>query len=305
MNTREAGRLLDSQSHRRPATQIIADDLRVASGPPTATSIPDSALVFHYARLGWPIVPLSNGKIPTLRDWVDAATTERKTIIRWWRSRQIRTGVGILTGKRSGLIVVDIDTHDPDCRVDPWDFPPTLMSVTGSGGWHLYYRYPSGIDRVPNVIRVMPGVDLKADGGMVAAPPSIHTGTGRRYRWVPATDPYPDVEAITPLPDRLLKAATQRPCLTSTNTNPHLWGKGGEVFRPESFIRVVLESQRGERNNRLNWASFHAGRGVAAGQIGEGQIHSELLHAAMHVGLSQAEAERTIRSGMKAGMKKR
>lgn len=282
-----------------PAPSILPD------GEGECTAHPkDSRIVLHYCRLGWPIIPLRNGKVPQLHDWVHKGTTQRDVVHRWWKQGQFGTGVGILTGRASGLIVVDIDTHDPDCRVDPWDFPPTLMSVTGSAGWHLYYRYPDyavGHERIPNMIRIIDGVDLKADGGMVVAPPSIHTGTGRRYRWVPADSPFPDVDSIAPLPEFITLAAITPH--HSSRTNPRLWS-GVERFRPDSFVRVVAESLPGERNNRLNWAAFHAGRGVAQGELDEKLITTELLNAALETGLNRAEAERTIRSGMRAGVNK-
>jgi len=58
---------------------------------------------------------------------------------------------------------------------------PTAAVTTGGGGWHLYYRHPGG-----QLLAALPGragVDIKADGGYVVAPPSAHPGTGRAYRW--------------------------------------------------------------------------------------------------------------------------
>jgi hypothetical protein len=60
--------------------------------------------------------------------------------------------------------------------------PRTLWVRTGSGGVHLYYRH---LDReIPS--RPMPsraGIDVKADGGYVVLPPSIHHRTHQPYRW--------------------------------------------------------------------------------------------------------------------------
>ncbi|BCJ75195.1 hypothetical protein CS0771_47390 [Catellatospora sp. IY07-71] len=59
--------------------------------------------------------------------------------------------------------------------------PPTRYVRTGSGGLHLYYRHPGGIS-VPcdQGMRLGPGIDVKADGGYVVAPPSRHPVTGVR-----------------------------------------------------------------------------------------------------------------------------
>lgn len=66
------------------------------------------------------------------------------------------------------------------------------------------------------------------------------------------------------------------------------------------LVRVVREAPEGERNNRLNWAAFCAGEHIAHGALDEAECERELLAAAAHVGLSEAEALRTIRSGLSA-----
>jgi hypothetical protein len=77
----------------------------------------------------------------------------------------------------SGLCVVDIDPRDGGA-LDPATMTPTACVVTG-GGLHLYYHHPGG----RTVGKLGPGVDIKADGGYVAAPPSIHPDTDQPYRW--------------------------------------------------------------------------------------------------------------------------
>ena len=61
-------------------------------------------------------------------------------------------------------------------------------------------------------------------------------------------------------------------------------------------MRVVLEAQPGERNDRLNWAAY-TGR-----DLDHREVTAALLRAAQEVGLPRAEAERTIRSGLGAGV---
>jgi hypothetical protein len=66
------------------------------------------------------------------------------------------------------------------------------------------------------------------------------------------------------------------------------------------ITRVVRESPVGERNHRLNWAAYCAGEHVMDGKLNEVTAETELLVAAMEVGLSEREALRTIRSGLEA-----
>ena len=76
--------------------------------------------------------------------------------------------------------MVDIDPRNGG-QLDRTLMTPTATVATGGGGWHLYYRHP-GHPLLP-ALPGHAGVDVKADGGYVVAPPSIHPDTGRPYRW--------------------------------------------------------------------------------------------------------------------------
>jgi hypothetical protein len=58
--------------------------------------------------------------------------------------------------------------------------PDTLEAVTGSRGRHFYFQHP-GV-AVPNMVGLLPGIDVRGDGGLVVAPPSIHV-SGNHYFW--------------------------------------------------------------------------------------------------------------------------
>jgi len=89
--------------------------------------------------------------------------------------------IGILTGKRSGVFIVDVD--DPD-QVDAMKarFGNTpIATASPSGGQHLWYLWngePCG---------KLPGVDLKGEGGFVVGPPSFRREgkhQGKRYHFI-------------------------------------------------------------------------------------------------------------------------
>ena len=79
-----------------------------------------------------------------------------------------------------------------------------MEARTGGGGRHLYFRHPGGT--VHNKVGLAPGIDLRGDGGLVVAPPSLHR-SGRRYRWLRGCDPA--ALAPAPLPDWLLAFSRQ------------------------------------------------------------------------------------------------
>ena len=58
--------------------------------------------------------------------------------------------------------------------------PDTLEAVTGSRGRHFYFKHP-GVP-VTNSVGLLPGIDVRGDGGLVVAPPSIHV-SGQQYFW--------------------------------------------------------------------------------------------------------------------------
>jgi AAA domain/Bifunctional DNA primase/polymerase, N-terminal/Primase C terminal 1 (PriCT-1) len=71
-----------------------------------------------------------------------------------------------------------------------YDLTTVPRSRTGKG-WQLFFKHP-GI-KIPNRAGIIPGLDVRGDGGYVVAPPSIHP-SGKQYRWeVPLRDELPEI----------------------------------------------------------------------------------------------------------------
>jgi hypothetical protein len=93
--------------------------------------------------------------------------------------------VGIVLGKRSGIVVVDIDVHhsgtlESVMQLYTKEAVTTYGVSTASGGYHMYLTYPEGVENLPKRINagrwidgLGPGIDLLADGHHVIAPPTI------------------------------------------------------------------------------------------------------------------------------------
>ena len=45
-----------------------------------------------------------------------------------------------------------------------------------------YFRYVDGL-QIPNRAGILPGIDIRGDGGFIVAPPSLHI-SGNRYEWI-------------------------------------------------------------------------------------------------------------------------
>lgn len=147
-----------------------------------------------YCKNGFAIIPLgSNGesrKHPVskhgLNDWFDNPEDAEKL----WTQRP-NLNIGIVCGMPShGLIVIDIDVDEDEdingyATLEDWErtygeLPATATAITGKGGTHYFYRTDRTNIR-PSVNKQL-GVDIRADGSYVVAPPSIHPN-GRPYAW--------------------------------------------------------------------------------------------------------------------------
>ncbi len=143
----------------------------------------EQALIF--VNNGWPVFPVEpNGKRPLTPNGFKDATLSVYAVKRWWE-KYPDANIGIATGMVSKLAVVDIDVKNGAKGRESIEklkgMTPTLMARTPSGGWHLYYLLDEPL-RSRNGL--LPGVDLKADGGYVVAPGSQINGVP--YEWFDA-----------------------------------------------------------------------------------------------------------------------
>jgi hypothetical protein len=136
-------------------------------------------LALHYVGRGWPVFPLvPNGKkpLPGSHGCLDA-TLDRSRIEAWWWQHP-EANVGIATGRRAGLLVVDIDPrHNPRWldALRELDLPRTLTVRTWSGGWHLYYQLTG--DGPGSGTELLPGIDWRCNGGYMVAAGSVVEGS--------------------------------------------------------------------------------------------------------------------------------
>ena len=150
---------------------------------------PDTSLAaaLQYLQLGWAPIPVAARSKRPLVSWhrfQDTAPSEVE--VRGWFAKRSRANIAIVTGAVSGVIVLDIDPDHGGAeslaaiedRHGP--LPETVEAKTGGGGRHLYFAYPGR--EVRNRAGLAPGIDLRADGGVIIVPPSIHPN-GKPYTW--------------------------------------------------------------------------------------------------------------------------
>ncbi|MCL6447618.1 MAG: bifunctional DNA primase/polymerase [Armatimonadetes bacterium] len=118
-----------------------------------------------------------------------------------WKKQFPGCNWGIVTGQVSGVIVLDIDGPEGAEAIKGKHLPLTWTVQTGKGT-HYYFRCPGF--PVQDAVRVLPGVDIRADGGYVVAPGSGHA-SGRKYTWVPGMNPDDLPDGPAPCPKWLLE----------------------------------------------------------------------------------------------------
>lgn len=226
--------------------------------PKTTTSRLDAARLYHAHNLV-PIPLVRGEKRPVHANWNNDARLPFDEMRAEWVERQ--AGVGLVTGRPGGgkIIVVDVDVKG-DRPGDPTPFLGTTDCVarTPSGGWHFYYRD----DRLPedgvirNEVGVMPGVDLRADGGQVAAWPTRTAAGG--YSW------QGKAALATLLAGRLPGFSTVRHLLTPRVAEPEA---GFEATFNDGWVAKALTSRIAigeQRQTILRVAGYLLAKGIAA-----------------------------------------
>ena len=254
-----------------------------------------------YAYDGWAVFPCKpRGKTPATEHGVLDATSDLAAVETWWRD-QPNANIGLATGQASGIVAVDLDGPE---GLATWQMliaehhaHETLVSRTGSGGYHIIYAIPPGAAIRNTARRLGPGVDTRGDGGYIIAPPSVHP-TGGLYTWHRHRTPAP---CPTWILDRLIRRDTP---IAIPTPRFDFGDDVGTRYGRAALDRILDElalAQVGGRNDALNAAAYAVGRLVAGGELHHRPAIEALETGAANLGLTKTETEATIRSGFHAG----
>lgn len=155
-----------------------------------------------YIKMGWLIFPVhsveggkctcgnpeckNGGKHPIYQaapKGFHNATNDINTIKMWWENFPW-ANIAVRTGRESGIVVIDVDKK-PEAGIDGDEtlkdleaqygkLPETVEAVTGSGGRHIYFKYPQSMEIKSGANVLGDGIDIRANGGYVVVPPSIN-----------------------------------------------------------------------------------------------------------------------------------
>lgn len=242
----------------------------------------------------WPVFPLHTalpdghcsclrescqtiGKHPRTLHGKDDASIDPEHIRKWW-TRWPQANIGVVTGRKSGLFVIDIDPRHGG--VESWKnlinqqrpLPLTVSVTSGGGGTHLFFICPS--EGLPSSAgRLGKGIDTLGDGSSVILPPSTHLlGV---YIW----DKHPASYDLQLLPQWLLSLLQDSKKSTQALTLD--WRQAG--------LKGVSEGERNDTMMRL------AGRYIALGMPQEEVVALlQLVNKENHPPLAQDEIEKIV-----------
>ena len=259
-------------------------------------------------KYGWPVFPTklvrrANGKLDKvpLVKWKNITTPDPVQIEAWWR-RWPDALISTPTGKRSGIIILDID-----CKEGRWGFdtldalgksilPTTPIGHTPSDGVHVYF---SCIDlQIRNSAGTKGlglGLDIRGEGGAIVLP-SPNSG----YWW----DPHKNLDTVSlrPAPDWLGYRPPKHPVPAKAGSR--------RGFDPEAILAEACANIRacdaGHRHDVLNREAFSIAGLVAAGALNENQARHHLSAAAASMvrrtGGDRDKAERDFEDAFRDGL---
>lgn len=186
------------------------------------------SLIYYITNLGWSIVPVGQDKRPLIPSWKEYQDKKPEIEqVRKWVHELNPAGLAVVTGKISDITVVDIDPrHEGNVNLfGDGNYP---HSKTGGDGRHYFFKYDPN---VPNGITIMPGVEIKNDGGLIILPPSLHK-SGKQYEWLVSGLPNNFKETI---PDFIKQKINEK--------------KMQSISYPKSPNTIAIGVSEGNRNN--------------------------------------------------------
>ena len=255
-----------------------------------------------YADAGKYVFPVKvKSKQPANGNSFKGATISKEVIHNFWKD--IAFNIGLATGEVNNLVVVDVDDEQIWAKfvATQGELPQGPKVITGKGH-HLYFAYPKG-RQIRNRQAPGNGFDIRANGGYVVAPPSIHH-SGKVYRFTKS----PELSELPELPEWLLELIAEpeksanttlnftAPIPASSDSTP--WAIAGL----DGECQTIASTTEGSRNGNLNKGSFRVAQLVAGGELASHVAIGALRQAGLQCGLPASEVEKTLKSGYQEGL---
>ena len=142
-----------------------------------------------YEAKGWAVIPIRPDDKKPIIEWKQYQDRRpSQTEIKEWWTKYPNANIGVLTGRISGIVVVDVDPrHGGESAPIEHEWPTGLIAKTANAGFHLVYKYPDDAEYIPSLGAIQQGIDIRADGGYIVVCPST-LGGDKKYRWIEVGD---------------------------------------------------------------------------------------------------------------------
>lgn len=269
--------------------------------------------------LGFHIFPVAAGaKVPhsAAGSWGQTATNDFNAILHFWTKVDPNANIGVAC-KPSQLLVVDLDvakaphglagtewaylhdaygeTVDGEALIDEMDYKlgtadgieyrDTMTVSTGSGGVHLYYRWPSHWPAISQASPVKGLIDVRGNGGQWGGY-VLGEGSENESGSYVRTNSQPPVLP----PTWIRQIVAEKPQQPKIQRPQGLRQPGALSW--SGLVASVVNAGEGNRNNALLWAA----RSMYSDNAPESEALEVLGAAARQAGLGDFEIERTIQS---------
>jgi putative DNA primase/helicase len=232
-----------------------------------------------------------------------------------------------------GLLVIDVDTEDPEILAAiTRTLPRCVVARRGSKGFALLCRHADGPQRSANIYsadeaRKSPIVEIMGTGRNITIPPSLHARTGDPYRWInPATGEPREADWRLPPLDELPVIVNEDLARLREALAP--WSRKSKPPRPmadgpapalssatekryRAYALAGLERAAAEiatlkegRPTELFRSVCALGWSVANGVIGESEFTTAYENACRGNGLLARDGPRAIEATIRSGLEK-
>lgn len=180
-----------------------------------------------YAERGFSIIPIRPDKKPFIKWEAYQTTKATPEEIKSWFTKWSGAMIGICTGEISGILVVDCDNAEAYQKIQDL-LPDSFVTCIAKTprGYHIYLVYPKD-QQISNATGIMPGVDVRGQGGYIIAPGSVNA-EGKAYAWLEGLSI--DDVALAPLPCELTRA------LFNNSTNKYYRGHDDTLTTSVDFF---------------------------------------------------------------------
>jgi hypothetical protein len=192
--------------------------------------------------------------------------------------------------------------------------PPTWVVRTGGGGTHYYFVIPQGMT-ISGTAGLRKHIDVRADRGQCAAPPSVHPETKQDYEWHCTGDHIAETPAwlldIVTEKDRknAERAEAARAAAAARKAQTPAGGNASQEASREHALRClalaaddVRKAEEGTRHDMLvrktvYISKLYGGRGI----LSDEEIEETMTQSGLDSGLEPGEVENAVIYGMNKG----